>query len=60
MSDKLEKIIFTFFIISFILGLFGVIIALIVQAWLVIEGVKAVEEMGGFAGLFEKILQIFS
>jgi len=60
MSDKLAKIIVTICIIIFVIAVLGSIAAFVVKAWLVIEGVKAVESMGGLAGVFEKIIQIFS
>ena len=59
-SDKLFKIIFTICILIFILVIIGAIATFAVKAWLVIEGVKAIDSMGGLAGVFEKILQLFS
>ena len=57
--DKIFKIIFAICIIIFILAILGTIAGFAVKAWLVVEGVKAVESAGGLAGIFEKILQLF-
>jgi len=59
MEDKLAKIIITISIIIFIIAVIGAIATFAVKAWLVVEGVKAVESAGGLAGIFEKILQLF-
>ena len=59
MEDKLAKIIITISIIIFIIAVIGAIATFAVKAWLVVEGVKAVENAGGLAGIFEKILQLF-
>ena len=58
--DKLATIIITISIIIFVIAVIGAIVTLAVKAWLVVEGVKAIENMGGFAGVFEKIFQLFS
>lgn len=60
MSDRLAKIIVTICIIIFVIAIIGSIAAFVVKAWLVVEGVKAVESMGGLAGVFEKVFQLFS
>ena len=59
-EDRLAKIIITISIIIFIIAVIGAIATFAVKAWLVVEGVKAVESMGGFAGVFEKVFQLFS
>lgn len=59
MEDKLTKIIITISIIIFIIAIIGAIATFTLKAWLVVEGVKAVESAGGLAGIFEKILQLF-
>ena len=58
--DRFATIITVIFIIAFVIAVVGSIAVFAVKAWLVVEGVKAVENMGGFAGVFEKILQLFS
>ena len=58
--DKLAKIMITICIIVFVIATIGAIATFAVKVWLVTEGVKAVENMGGLAGVFEKIFQIFS
>ena len=60
MSDRLAKIIVTICIIIFVIAIIGSIAAFVVKAWLVVEGVKAVESMGGLAGVFEKVFLLFS
>lgn len=60
MSDRLAKIIVTICTLVFILAIVGTIIAFAVKAWLVVEGIRAIDSMGGLAGIFEKILQLFS
>lgn len=59
-SDKFAKLMITICIIVFIIAVIGAIATFAVKAWLVVEGVKAVENMGGLAGVFEKVFQIFS
>ena len=59
MEDKLANIIITISIIIFIIAVIGAIATFAVKAWLVVEGVKAVESAGGLASIFEKILQLF-
>lgn len=58
--DSFAKIMITISIIILIIAIIGTIVTFAVKAWLVIEGVKAVESMGGFAGVFEKVFQLFS
>lgn len=58
--DNLAKIIVTICIIIFVIAVIGSIAAFVVKAWLIIEGIKAIDSMGGLAGVFEKILQLFS
>ena len=58
--DKLASIIITISLMIFVIAVIGAIATLAVKAWLVVEGVKAVEDMGGFAGIFEKVFQLFS
>lgn len=57
--DIIFKVIFSICIIGLIVGLLVTIAGFAVKAWLVVEGVKAVESAGGLAGIFEKILQLF-
>lgn len=58
--DKLAEIMIAICIIVFVIAVIGAIATFAVKAWLVVEGVKAVESMGGFAGVFEKVFQLFS
>ena len=59
-SDRLAKIMITISVLVFIIAVVGAIATFAVKAWLVVEGVKAIDSMGGLAGVFEKILQLFS
>lgn len=58
--DRLAIIIIAICIIIFIIVIVGAIAVFAVKAWLVVEGVKAIESMGGLAGVFEKVFQLFS
>lgn len=60
LSDRLAKIIVAICVLVFVLAIVGAIAAFAVKAWLVVEGVKAIDSMGGLAGVFEKIVQLFS
>jgi len=60
MSNRLAKIITTICVLIFIITIVGAIATFVVKAWLVVEGIKAIDSMGGLAGVFEKILQLFS
>jgi hypothetical protein len=58
--DKVATIMITISIIIFVIAVIGAIAIFAIKAWLIVEGVKAIESMGGFAGVFEKIFQFFS
>ena len=60
MDDILFKIIMAICIIGAIIGLGVAVVELFLKGWLVVEGVKAIENAGGLSGLLEKLFQIFS
>jgi hypothetical protein len=59
-SDRLAKILVSICVLVFVIAIIGAIATFAVKAWLVVEGVKAIDSMGGLAGVFEKIVQVFS
>ena len=58
--DRIFKLLIAICVIVFIIGVIGAIATLVVKGWLIVEGVKAVQDAGGISGLIDKIMHIFA